>query len=63
MSIAEVRLSIDVGSDPIAGSLHTDRQQPQRFSGWVELAAAIEAARAAQQADPDDKPRARTTKD
>ena len=46
MSIAHVGLTIQLGSDPIRGSLQTGGQQPAAFSGWIELAAAIEAVRA-----------------
>jgi hypothetical protein len=48
VSIAHVRLSVDVGSDPISGSLQVDQQPSQPFCGWVELAAAIEALHVAQ---------------
>jgi hypothetical protein len=61
MSTARVRLSINIGSDPIEGSLDTGQQGPQPFSGWVELAAAIEAVRTAHAAEPD--PRAKPAKD
>jgi hypothetical protein len=43
---ARVELSLDRGSDPISGELAIGAGSPQRFSGWIELAAAIEAARA-----------------
>lgn len=62
VSIAHVHLAINVGSDPICGSLHTDEQWPQPFCGWVELAAAIEALRAAQPPGPDHRPRAEPAK-
>ena len=61
MSIAHVRLSISVGSDPVEGSLATGEQEPQPFYGWVELAAAIEAIRAAHA--PETGPRAAASKD
>lgn len=38
-------LSIEVGSDPISGSLSVDAGAPQRFRGWIELVAAIESLR------------------
>ncbi len=41
-----VNLSIDLGSDPISGSLTAGLDpEPRRFSGWVELAGAIEEVR------------------
>lgn len=46
MSTVHVSLSIAVGSNPIQGTVASGEQEPQPFSGWVELTAAIEAARA-----------------
>jgi len=46
---AQVELSIDLGSEPISGRLIAGSGQPQSFSGWMELVAAIEAVR-----DPDE---------
>lgn len=46
MSITHVGLAINVGSDPIEGSVVTGGREPQPFCGWVELAAAIEGIRA-----------------
>jgi hypothetical protein len=40
-----LKLSIDVGSEPISGSLSADAGAPQLFRGWIELVAAIEALR------------------
>ena len=41
-----VNLSIDLESDPISGCLSAEVDpEPRRFSGWVELAGAIEAVR------------------
>jgi len=41
-----LQISIEVQSEPISGSLMGDHgEQPRQFSGWVELASAIEAAR------------------
>jgi hypothetical protein len=40
-----MHLSIEIGSDPIAGSVTVGVGAPQRFSGWIELVAAIESAR------------------
>ena len=42
---AHLDLSIEVGSDPITGSVSVPSYSAQPFSGWVELVAAIEAAR------------------
>jgi hypothetical protein len=44
--IVPLKLEIDIGSDPISGMLELDAQTPYRFSGWIELAGAIESARA-----------------
>jgi len=44
---AHLELSIEVGSDPITGSVSHVSYSSQPFSGWVELVAAIEAARSA----------------
>jgi hypothetical protein len=38
-------LTIEVGSDPISGSVRVNEGVPQQFSGWIELVAAIESAR------------------
>jgi hypothetical protein len=40
-----VKLAVDVGSDPITGSLAVGAAEPRDFSGWIELVAAIEAVR------------------
>jgi hypothetical protein len=42
---ARLELSIEVGSDPIQGSVVVDAGAPEPFCGWMELTAAIEAAR------------------
>lgn len=42
---ANVRLSIEIGSDPISGSLSVDAGATQEFCGWIELVAAIESVR------------------
>jgi hypothetical protein len=39
----KLTLEIDVGSDPISGRLADDRGV-RPFSGWLELAAALQAA-------------------
>jgi hypothetical protein len=41
----QLKLVIEVDSDPIQGSVATDATEPQLFSGWMELVAAIEAVR------------------
>jgi hypothetical protein len=41
-------VSIDIGSEPIKGSVSNGNRDPQAFSGWIELVAAIEAARSEQ---------------
>lgn len=38
-------LSIEVDSDPISGSVSNAAGESQPFVGWIELVAAIEAAR------------------
>jgi hypothetical protein len=43
-----LQLAIDVGSDPISGSVSNGSQHVQPFTGWIELVAAIEAARSSQ---------------
>jgi hypothetical protein len=40
-----MQLLIEIGSEPIAGSVIVGAGPPQRFSGWIELVAAIESAR------------------
>jgi len=40
-----LELSIEVDSDPISGSVSNESRQSQPFIGWIELVAAIEAAR------------------
>jgi hypothetical protein len=42
-----LELAIEVDSDPIRGSVSNGDRQWQPFSGWIELVAAIEAARSA----------------
>jgi len=41
-----LRLSIDVDSDPITGSVTNSDARAKPFTGWIDLVAAIEAARA-----------------
>jgi hypothetical protein len=40
-----VELAIEVGSDPISGSIVVGAGEPRRFRGWIELVAELEAAR------------------
>jgi hypothetical protein len=40
-----LELAIEVDSDPISGSVSNGNRQSQPFTGWIELVAAIEAAR------------------
>jgi hypothetical protein len=40
-----LELAIEVDSDPISGSVSAGTRKSQRFNGWIELVAAIEAAR------------------
>jgi hypothetical protein len=42
---AHVNLAIDVDSEPISGSISNGSQVERPFTGWIELAAAIEAVR------------------
>ncbi len=42
---AHLELAIDLDSDPITGSVSNGARGAQQFSGWIELVAAIEAAR------------------
>jgi len=44
-SVATLQLSIEVDSEPISGSVSDGAHGAQSFNGWIELAAAIEAAR------------------
>ena len=40
-----MQLSIEIGSEPISGSVAVENGVPQEFNGWIELVAAIESAR------------------
>jgi hypothetical protein len=46
-------LRIDLGADPITGSLQSPDTASHRFSGWIGLAAALEAIRAELAREPD----------
>ena len=41
----QLKLAVDVGSDPITGSVVVGAGDPRSFCGWIELVAEIEAAR------------------
>jgi hypothetical protein len=45
--MTELNLHIEVGSDPIAGSVDRTGRESRQFSGWIELVALIESAREA----------------
>ncbi len=40
-----LKLAVDVGSDPITGSVAVGAEKPASFCGWIELVSAIEAVR------------------
>jgi len=42
----QLRLAIDIGSEPISGWVSNATGVSKPFHGWIELAAVIEAARA-----------------
>ena len=42
---AEMQLSIDIGSEPISGSVSLGDGAAREFCGWIELVATIESAR------------------
>jgi hypothetical protein len=44
-TVTHLGLAIELDSDPITGELSTGAGEPRRFCGWIELVAAIEAAR------------------
>jgi hypothetical protein len=48
---AHLELAIEVDSDPISGSVSNGSRHSQPFIGWIELVAAIEAARSAGQSE------------
>jgi hypothetical protein len=43
----EMQLSIDIGSEPISGSVAMGDGAAREFCGWIELVATIESAREA----------------
>ena len=44
--VTQLTLRIDLEADPITGSLSAAHGPSRRFSGWIGLAAALEAIRA-----------------
>jgi hypothetical protein len=52
IQVLNLALVIEVEQLPIAGMLHHDSAEPQRFEGWLELIAAIESALTAARTDP-----------
>jgi hypothetical protein len=48
--MTDLRLNIEVGSDPISGWVEREGRESSRFSGWIELVAMIESARASRHA-------------
>jgi hypothetical protein len=44
---AQLRLAIDIGSEPISGWVSNGTEELKPFRGWIELASVIEFARAA----------------
>jgi hypothetical protein len=42
---AKMQLSIEIGSEPISGSVSVGGGSAQEFCGWIELVATIESAR------------------
>ena len=42
---AEMQLSIEIGSEPIAGSVSVGGGKTRQFCGWIELVETIESAR------------------
>jgi len=41
-------LVLEIGAEPIRGRVGREPQRLREFSGWIELAAALEAARTCQ---------------
>ena len=46
-----IELDLEVGSDPIRGTLGHQPDTPREFYGWIEFAAAIEALMAGSEDD------------
>ncbi len=53
---AHLSLAIDVDSDPISGSISNGCHVERPFTGWIELAAAIEAVRSARHGSEGSEP-------
>jgi hypothetical protein len=53
---ATLHIQLECGSDPIRGTIGAAQGPRVAFTGWMELAAALEAARAA--CDPEPGPAA-----
>jgi hypothetical protein len=54
-----VTVYLDVGSDPLSGTVGIDDDEQRRFQGWIELAHAIDSAHAigpAEHEQPPDRP-------
>ena len=47
-----IELDLELGSDPIRGTLGHEPDTPREFYGWIELAAALEALMAESGDDP-----------
>ena len=43
MTTRRLELELELGTEPICGSLRPERGEPRRFCGWLELASALEA--------------------
>jgi hypothetical protein len=52
----EVVLRVDLDADPITGSLGSACGPSRRFSGWIGLVAALQAARAGGAQRPESAP-------
>lgn len=48
---AEMQLSIEIGSEPISGSVSMGDGAAHEFCGWIELVATIESARGTDESD------------
>jgi hypothetical protein len=61
MTTAPLRLQLELerAGDPIRGRLHREHGEPVPFTGWLELIAAVEAARAPAPDRTPDKPESR----
>ena len=57
---ARIVLDIEVGTDPIEGSLACEHAAPVEFTGWIELTQALNAALGARRRESDPPPAARS---